>query len=126
MKRMLASGMLLLSLTGCFRMSVRSGAPRSGDVEEQTGVSLAYGLTMSNVAAAECPRGLSRVDVYWPVWGPIVYFFTFGIVAPLRAEYVCAEGGAALPDSESQSEDAPSGVDEPQRPSSVPPSHPPL
>jgi hypothetical protein len=126
MKRMLACGVMLVSLTGCFRMSVRSGAPRSGDVEEQTGVSLAYGLTMSNVAAAECPNGLSRVDVYWPAWGPIVYFFTFGIVAPLRAEYVCAEGGAAPPDSESQSEDAPSGAQQPPLPAGVPPSHPPL
>lgn len=114
MKRMMACGAMLLSLTGCFRMSVRSGAPRSGDVEEQTGVSLAYGLTMSNVAAAECPNGLSRVDVYWPAWGPIVYFVTFGIVAPLRAEYVCAEGSATPPGSG----EAPSG--------DVPPSHPPL
>ncbi len=116
MKRMLACGVLALTLTGCFRMSVRSGAPRSGAVEEQTGVSLAYGLTMSNVAA-ECPHGLSRVDVYWPVWGPLVYLFTFGIVAPLRAEYVCSEGGTVLPDT---------GAEEETESGDVPPSHPPL
>jgi hypothetical protein len=122
MKRTLACGVILLSLTGCYRMSVRSGAPRSGDVEEQTGVSLAYGLTMSNVAAAECPYGLSRVDVYWPVWSPIVYLFTFGIVAPLRAEYVCAEGAAAVQDAE----EAPARPRETPLPADVPPSHPSL
>jgi hypothetical protein len=107
MKRMMACGALLLSLTGCFRMSIRSGAPRSGGVKEQTGVSLAYGLTTSNVEA-ECPNGLSRVDVYWPFWGPLIYSVTFGIVAPLRAEYVCAEGGAAPPGSaQSPSRDVP-------------------
>ncbi|WP_241759428.1 hypothetical protein [Pyxidicoccus parkwayensis] len=123
MKQLLACGVMLVSLTGCFRMSVRSGAPRSGDdVEEQTGVSLAYGLTTSNVAAAECPNGLSRVDVYWPVWGPIVYFFTLGIVAPLRAEYVCAEGGTAGPSPARPV----SGEEEAPLPPGVPPSHPPL
>jgi hypothetical protein len=113
MKRMMACGALALTLTGCFRMSVRSGAPRSEDGGEETGVSLAYGLTTSNVAA-ECPQGLSRVDVYWPAWGPLVFFVTFGLVAPMRAEYVCADGGAARPGApETESGD-------------VPPSHPPL
>jgi hypothetical protein len=92
MKRAVASAVLLLTLTGCFRMSVRSGAPREGSPEEQTGSSLVYGLTTSNVAAAECRNGLSRVDVYWPWWSPFVYVVTFGIVAPLRTEYVCSEG----------------------------------
>ena len=43
--------------------------------------------------APECASGFSRVDVYWPWWGPLVYGITFGIVAPIRAEYVCAERG---------------------------------
>ena len=115
MKRLLACGAMLLSLTGCFRMSVRTGAPRSGEARGRGGVSLAYGLTTSNVAARECPHGLSRVDVYWPAWGPIVYFFSFGIVAPLRAEYVCAEA----PGMPSTPLDASEAGD-------VPPSHPPL
>ncbi|MBU8897399.1 hypothetical protein DRW03_29560 [Corallococcus sp. H22C18031201] len=94
MKRVVASGMVLLTLTGCFRLSVRSGAPREGLPSEQTGVSLVYGLTASDVAAGECRNGLSRVDVYWPWWAPFVYVFSFGIVAPLRTEYVCAEAGS--------------------------------
>ena len=111
MKRMLACGALALSLTGCFRMSVRSGAPREGAPVEQGGVSLGYGLTNSNVAAEECQYGLSRVDVYWPPWGPLVFYFTLGIVAPLRVEYVCAEGpGDGLRDA----------------PAAIPPSNPPL
>ncbi|HLL48732.1 MAG TPA: hypothetical protein VK399_18670, partial [Longimicrobiaceae bacterium] len=73
-------------LTGCFRMSVRTGAPRAGAPVEQGGASFAYGLTTANVAAGECPYGLSRVEVYWPWWGPLVYWASFGIVAPLRAE----------------------------------------
>ncbi|MFP2931106.1 hypothetical protein ACLESO_39120 [Pyxidicoccus sp. 3LG] len=98
MKRTLACVTLLVSLTGCFRMSVRSGAPRSGEVREETGFSLVYGLTDSNVAAGDCKHGLSRVDVSWPFWGPVLYVFTFGLVAPLRAEYVCAEAPEAPPE----------------------------
>ncbi|MCP3144447.1 hypothetical protein [Pyxidicoccus xibeiensis] len=94
MKRTMACVALLVSLTGCFRMSVRSGASRSGEARARTGVSL-VGLTTVNVAAGECEHGLSRVDVSWPAWGLLVYFATFGIVAPVRAEYVCAEGGSA-------------------------------
>lgn len=92
MKRLAASALVLASLTGCFRMSVRSPAPRDGAPEGQLGASFVAGLTTSNVAAAECRHGLSRVDVYWPWWSPFVYVFTFGVVAPLRAEYVCAKG----------------------------------
>lgn len=125
MKRMLACGVMLVSLTGCFRMSVRSGAPRSGDVDGETGVSLAYGLTTSNVAA-DCPNGLSRVDVYWPAWGPIVYFFTLGIVAPLRAEYVCAEGEASGPEPVPPRRMRVPREEEAPPPEDVPPSHPPL
>lgn len=93
--RLLTCSLLLVSLTGCFRMSLRSGAPRGGAPEEQTGVSLVAGLTTSNVVAPECQHGFSRVDVYWPWWSPVVYAATFGIVAPLRTEYVCAEAAAA-------------------------------
>ncbi len=93
--RAVACAVLLAALTGCFRMSVRTGAPRSGEPVEQGATSLMYGLTTANVAAGECPYGLSRVEVYWPWWGPLVYWASFGIVAPLRAEYVCADGTGA-------------------------------
>jgi hypothetical protein len=43
---------------------------------------------------------LSRVEVYWPWWGPLVYWASLGIVAPLRAEYVCADGTGAPPAGE--------------------------
>ncbi|MFP2900450.1 hypothetical protein [Corallococcus sp. 4LFB] len=108
MKRLAASALVLASLTGCFRMSVRSPAPRDGAPETQTGASFVGGLTTSNVAAAECRHGLSRVDVYWPWWSPFVYAFTFGVVTPLRAEYVCAKGAAD------------SGGGDPEVPPSVP------
>ncbi|RKH17772.1 hypothetical protein D7X74_11485 [Corallococcus sp. CA047B] len=98
MKRLALSALVLTSLTGCFRMSVRSPAPREGAPEGRMGASFVAGLTTSDVAAGECRHGLSRVDVYWPWWSPIVYVFTFGIVAPLRAEYVCAQGPDAVGD----------------------------
>ncbi|WIG96947.1 hypothetical protein [Myxococcus sp. SDU36] len=108
MARLLTCSLLLLSLTGCFRMSLRSGAPRGGAPEQQTGVSLVAGLTTSNVVTPECQHGFSRVDVYWPWWGPVVFAATFGVVAPLRTEYVCAEAAGVAP------------------PDHVPPSHSPL
>ncbi|RKH61120.1 hypothetical protein [Corallococcus llansteffanensis] len=106
MKRLVVSALVLASLTGCFRMSVRSPAPRDGAPEGQMGASFVGGLTTSNVAAGECRHGLSRVDVYWPWWSPIVYVFTFGVVAPLRAEYVCAQG----PDSAASDAEVPPSV----------------
>ena len=106
MKRLVVSALVLASLTGCFRMSVRSPAPRDGAPEGQRGASFVGGLTTSNVAAGECQHGLSRVDVYWPWWSPLVYVVTFGIVAPLRAEYVCAQG----PDTLGREADVPPSV----------------
>ncbi len=91
MKRIIASAVLLCSLTGCFRMSVRSAATPEGAQNEDTSVSFVYGLTTASSAAVECTNGFSRVDVYWPWWGPFVYGLTAGIVAPLKTEYVCAE-----------------------------------
>jgi hypothetical protein len=93
MKRLVVSAVLLCSLSGCFRMSVRSGATQSGPLRDDTSVSLVYGLTTAHPVATECEHGLSRVDVYWPWWGPVVYGLTLGIVAPIRTEYVCAGGG---------------------------------
>jgi hypothetical protein len=93
MKRLVVSAVLLCSLTGCFRMSVRSGAAPAGPLQEDTGASLVYGLTTANTIAPECRYGFSRVDVYRPWWGGFVYVLTLGIVAPIRTEYVCAEGG---------------------------------
>lgn len=107
MTRAVGCAVLLAALPGCFRMSLRTGAPRAGEPVEQVGTSLVYGLVPANVAVGECPYGLSRVDVYWPWWGPLVYWASFGIVAPLRTEYVCAEGTGVLPQG-------------------VPPSNPPL
>lgn len=95
MLRVIACGVLLWGLTGCFRMSVRTGAPRDGLPEARTGVSLVYGLSTANVSASECRHGVSRVDVYWPWWGAFVYVGTVGFVTPLRTEYVCAEATPA-------------------------------
>jgi hypothetical protein len=92
MKRVIASAVLLCSLTGCFRMSVRSGATPTGPENEDTSASFVYGLTTANSVAPECAAGFSRVDVYWPWWGPFVYGLTLGIVAPIKTEYVCADG----------------------------------
>jgi len=49
MKRVVASAPLLCSLTGCFRMSVRSGATPSGPENEDTSASFVYGLTLGIV-----------------------------------------------------------------------------
>jgi hypothetical protein len=94
MKRLVLSVVLLCSLTGCYRMSVRSGATPTGPLQADTSASLVFGLTTANSNASECANGFSRVDVYWPWWGPLVYGITLGIVTPIRAEYICAEGGA--------------------------------
>ncbi|QRN93267.1 hypothetical protein JRI60_29185 [Archangium violaceum] len=92
MKRLVVSAVLMCTLTGCFRMSVRSGATPSGPENRDTGASMVWGLTTAQSSAPECSSGFSRVDVYWPWWGPFVYGITLGIVAPIRTEYVCAEG----------------------------------
>jgi hypothetical protein len=99
MRRLAVAVFALGSLTGCFRMSVRSPAPRDGAPQARLGASFVGGLTASDVAAGDCRHGLSRVDVSWPWWGPLVYVATFGVVAPLRAEYVCAQAPDATGDA---------------------------
>ncbi len=106
MARLMTCALLLMTLPGCFRMSLRSGAPRDGEPREQTGYSLVAGLTTSNVMAPECRHGFSRVDVSWPWWGPAVFAVTLGIVAPLRTEYVCADIPGAPPPAPVESPDS--------------------
>lgn len=106
MLRVMACGMLVVGLSGCFRTSVRTGAPRDGSPVTRTGASLFFGLTMPPVTASECHHGVSRVDVFSPWWGALVTVATVGLVMPLRTEYVCAE----MPQSVSAEPQVPASI----------------
>ena len=62
MKRVIASAVLLCSLTGCFRMSVRSGAIPSGPENHDTSASMVWGLTTARSDAPECASGFLPPD----------------------------------------------------------------
>jgi len=86
---------LLLSLTGCFRQSIRAidddGAPltdRGGEHESHTSFGLLYGL-IPGKTKVECPYGIARVDTGMPWYGIYAIGFTAGIVVPLSVSYTC-------------------------------------
>ena len=86
---------LLLSLTGCFRQSIRAidddGAPltdRGGEHESHTSFGLLYGL-IPGKTKVECPYGIARVDTGMPWYGIYAIGFTAGIVVPLSVTYTC-------------------------------------
>lgn len=103
--------LLLLSLTGCFRQSIRAvdqdGAPltaRGGERLSDTSTGLFYGLHAGKTRV-ECPYGIARVDIGTPWYGLPVMWCTAGLVVPLKATYTCntppetesGEQPAALP-----------------------------
>lgn len=101
--------LLLLSLTGCFRQSIRALdqeglelTDRGGEHESHTSLGLFYGL-IPGKTKVECPNGIARVDTGFPWYGIFAIYFTAGLVMPLKATYICnappepAEQPAALP-----------------------------
>ena len=87
--------LLLLSLTGCFRQSIRAidddGAPltdRGGEHESHTSFGLLYGLVPAKTKV-DCPYGIARVDTSMPWYGIYAIGFTAGLVVPLSVSYTC-------------------------------------
>jgi hypothetical protein len=100
---------LLLSLTGCYRQSIRAidddGAPltdRGGERDSDTSVGLFYGLVPGKTKV-ECPYGIARVDTGMPWYSIFAIYFTAGLVVPLKATYTCN----AAPETETEPAEQP-------------------
>lgn len=101
--------LLLLTLSGCYRQSIRAvdeeGAlltDKGGERSSDTSVGLFYGLVPGKTQV-ECPYGIARVDTGLPWHAIFLIYLTGGLVVPLKATYTCnappdpAEQPAALP-----------------------------
>ncbi len=94
--------LLLLSLTGCFRQSIRALdqeglelTDRGGEHESHTSFGFLYGL-IPGKTKVDCPNGIARVDTGFPWYGIFAIYVTAGLVVPLKATYICN----ASPESE--------------------------
>ena len=85
---------LLLSLTGCFRQSIRTvdadGATgsKSGEEHSSTSFGIFYGL-FPGKTKAKCPNGISRIYTGTTWYAPFVMYFTAGIIVPMSVSYTC-------------------------------------
>lgn len=96
MRRFLAvASLALVFSSGCYRAVIKTPALPTQQEETETGASFVWGLTPTTTRASECTHGISKAEVVWPWWSPIVYGLTGGLVAVINTEYTCAGPGPA-------------------------------
>lgn len=101
--------LLLLTLSGCYRQSIRAvdedGAlltDKGGERSSDTSFGFFYGLVPGKTKV-DCPYGIARVDTGIPWHAIFLIYLTGGLVVPLTSTYTCntppepAEQPAALP-----------------------------
>lgn len=82
---------LVASLSGCFRATIRSSAPEARASSTKIGVTWLYGVTPVDDRAPECEHGIASATTQMPFWGGVIMVLTAGLVAPMSIDYVCAE-----------------------------------
>jgi hypothetical protein len=80
---------LTLTLTGCLGTLVQAPT-RSSKQHITTRVHLVAAPT--HIDAHVCPKGMSEVFTYVPLWGVAVGILTIGIVVPMTTVYSCVPG----------------------------------
>jgi hypothetical protein len=55
-----------------------------------TGFTFLYGIVGAESLAMECRNGISYAKTFMPWWAGVISGFTFGLVMPWKAEWVCA------------------------------------
>ena len=86
----LLSLVLAFLLSGCLGTLVRTPTPEGKPVPTTHVHILAAPF---RVDAHMCRNGISRVEIYVPLWGVAVGILTFGILVPKTAVYSCVEPG---------------------------------
>jgi hypothetical protein len=94
-----ASMMLIcLGAAGCYHATIDTGLPPSNQqITQPFASSWVYGLVPPNVVetAAQCPRGVARVETQLSFVNQLVGFLTFGIYTPMDIRITCAAGSGA-------------------------------
>jgi len=91
MRRMLA---LLIACTaalpGCFTAGVEATVAR-GSRHSDVGWTWFWGVSNTITDAQQCRKGLAEVETWLPWYAYLIAPLTFGIVTPIKKQYVCAD-----------------------------------
>lgn len=84
----------VLLLSGCFHAQVTTGAtPSAQTIEKPWAMSFIYGLVPPPVTetAAQCPKGVAKVETRISFLNGVVAALTFSLVTPMEIKVTCAQ-----------------------------------
>ena len=96
--RSLAFALVALICSGCYRVTVETGAPPGpGSIEQPWQMSFAAGLVPPPVVetATVCPMGIARVETQRSFLNSLATGVTSNIISPMDVRVVCASGPVA-------------------------------
>ncbi|MDF1504833.1 hypothetical protein [Roseisolibacter sp. H3M3-2] len=98
--RLAALALAAVASTGCYHAVVETGRPAGSTVVSRPWTpTFVFGLVAApeiNVAA-QCPRGIAKVETQMSFVNGLASFVTLGIYTPRTVTVTCAGGTAALP-----------------------------
>jgi hypothetical protein len=92
--RKFALALVVVVLSGCFHAQINTGmAPSAQVIEKPWAMSFVYGLIPPPITetAAQCPRGVSKVETRISFLNGLVAGLTFSIVTPMEIKVTCAQ-----------------------------------
>jgi hypothetical protein len=93
--RYLIAGLAALALTGCYRVTVNTGAPSAAtSIERPWQMSFAAGLVPPPeiVTQTDCPVGISQVQTQRSFLNVLAAGVTSSIITPMDVRITCAQG----------------------------------
>jgi len=97
-RNMLAAAAAALLLSGCYHVTVITGAPEGPTVTDKPWQnSFVYGLVPPPELAMReaCPQGVAKVETEISFLNGLVSAITWNIYTPLHARVTCASGPAS-------------------------------
>lgn len=85
-RRLVALALVLALMPGCYMTRVSSGFGTQGTPEKRTSWCFFWGWAGDDIPA-NCPQGLSRVDIYTNPFGQLLALLTLGLVYPQTVRY---------------------------------------
>lgn len=92
--RKLALLLVVVVLSGCFHAQITTGlTPAAQTIEKPWAMSFIYGLIPPPITetAAQCPRGVSKVETRISFLNGLVAGLTFSLVTPMEIRVTCAQ-----------------------------------
>ena len=94
-RSLLVTALLAIGLTGCYRITVNTGAPAAqNQIERKWQMSFAAGLVPPPVidAQSECLEGVARVVTERSFLNVLATGVTSNIISPMQVVVTCAAG----------------------------------